>query len=69
MLEQARELYGLVNVLSQDGKTMVFDKTINKDNIFYNWSFGELLIIELRGQLWEEKTLLVLKYFCCGLFY
>ena len=36
MLEQARELYGLVNVLSQDGKTMLFDKTINKDNIFYN---------------------------------
>ena len=69
MLEQASELYGLVNVLSQDGKTMLFDKTINKDNIFYNWSFGELLIIELRGQLWEEKTLLVLKYFCCGLFY
>ena len=36
MLEKARELHGLVNVWSQDGKIMFFDKTINKVNVFYD---------------------------------
>ena len=36
MLEKARELHGFVNVWPQDGKTMFFDKTINKVNIFHN---------------------------------
>ena len=58
MLEKARELHGLVNVWSQDGKTMFFDKTINKVNVFCNWNF-----CNVTSQLWEEKTLLVL-YFC-----
>ena len=36
MLEKARELHGFVNVCSQYGKIMFFDKTINKVNVFYN---------------------------------
>ena len=36
MLEKARELHGFVNVWSQDGKIMFFDKTTNKVNVFYN---------------------------------
>ena len=36
MLEKARELHGFVNVWSQDGKIMFFDKTINKVNAFHN---------------------------------
>ena len=36
MLEKKRELHGFVNVWSQDGKIMFFDKTINKVNVFYN---------------------------------
>ena len=32
MLEKAGELHGFVNVCSQDGKIMFFDKTIN--NVF-----------------------------------
>ena len=37
MLEKARELHGFVNVWSQDGKMMFFDKIINKVNIFLWW--------------------------------
>ena len=40
--EKARELHGYVNVWSQDGKIMFFDKTINKFNIFYNRNFGNV---------------------------
>ena len=36
MLEKATELHGFVNVWSQDGKIMFFDKTMNKVNVFYN---------------------------------
>ena len=36
MLKKARELHGFVNVWSQDGKIMLFGKTINKVNFFYN---------------------------------
>ena len=36
MLEKARELHGFLNVWSQDGKIMFFDKTINKVNVFHN---------------------------------
>ena len=36
MLEKPRELHGFVNVWSQDGKIMFFDKTINKVNAFHN---------------------------------
>ena len=32
---------------------MLFDKTMNKVNVFYNWNLGDVT-----GQLWEEKTLL-----------
>ena len=53
MLEKAKELHGFVNVWSQDSKIMFFDKTINKVNFFYD--FGDVT-----GQLWEEKTPLVL---------
>ena len=35
MLEESRELHRFVNVWLQGGK-MLFDKTINKVNIFYN---------------------------------
>ena len=55
MLEKARELHGFVNVWSQDGKIMFFDKTINKVNLFHNWNFGDVT-----DQLWEEKTSLIL---------
>ena len=34
MLEKVRELHGFVNVWSQDGKVMFFDKTINKLSFF-----------------------------------
>ena len=36
MLEKARELTGFVNVWSQNGKIMFFDKNMNKVNVFYN---------------------------------
>ena len=36
MLEESRELHRFVNVWLQGGKIMLFDKTINKVNIFYN---------------------------------
>ena len=36
MLKKARELHGFVNVWLQDGKIMLFGKTINKVNFFYN---------------------------------
>ena len=49
---------------SQDGKIIFFDETVDKINVFYNWNFGGVT-----GQLWEQKTLLVLQYFCWGLFY
>ena len=53
VLEKARALHGFVNVWSQDGKIMFFDKTINKVKIFYNQDFGNVT-----GQLWEEKLIL-----------
>ena len=34
MLEKVRELHGFVNVWSQDGKVMFFDKTINELSFF-----------------------------------
>ena len=61
MLEKARELHGFTNVWSQVGKIIIFGKTINKFKVFYNSNFGDVA-----GQLWEEKTLLVLQYFCRG---
>ena len=42
MLEKARELHGFVNVWSEDDKIMFFDKTINKVNVNYNGSFGDM---------------------------
>ena len=36
MLEKARKLHGFVNVWSQDGKIIFFDKTINNVNVFHN---------------------------------
>ena len=46
MLEKASQRHGFVNAWSQNVKIMFFDKTIN---------FGHVT-----GQLWEEKTLVVL---------
>ena len=63
MLEKARELTGFVNVWSQNGKIMFFDKNINKVNVFYNWNLGDVT-----DQLWEEKTLLVCNIFVEGFF-
>ena len=59
MLKKARELHGLGNLWSQDRKIIFFEKIINRVSIFYNLNFGDVT-----GQLWEEKTLLVLQYFC-----
>ena len=36
MLEKAKKLHGFLNVWSQDGKIMFFDKTINKVNVLFN---------------------------------
>ena len=36
ILEKARDLHGFVNVWSQDGKIIVFHKTINKVNVVDN---------------------------------
>ena len=63
MLEKLRKLHWFINVLSLDGKIKFFDKTKNKVNVFYKWNFDDEA-----GQLQEEKTLLVLLYFCWGIF-
>ena len=62
--KKTKKLYGFVHVWSQDDKIMFYVKSINKVKDFYNWNFGDV-----RGQLLEQKTLLILKYFCWGLFY
>ena len=42
MLKKTRELYGFINVWSQYGKIVFFDKVINKVNVSYNSNISDV---------------------------